>query len=72
MDDDYKIKPFSIVLPKTSAYVKSYDGKTKWMYFLNENDESLEEYDDIWNNVSSSIEMEFYRKPIYNKRIVKS
>ena len=72
MDDDYKIKPFSTVLPKTSAYVKSYDGKTKWMYFLNENDESLEEYDDIWNNVSSSIEMEFYREPIYNKRIVKS
>ena len=28
-----KVKPLNIMLPKTSAYVKSYDGQTKWMYF---------------------------------------
>ena len=55
MDDDYKIKPFSIVLPKTSAYVKSYDGETKWMYFLNENDESLEKYDEKNEKMKKSI-----------------
>ena len=22
------------MLPKTNAYVKRYDGQTKWMYFL--------------------------------------
>ena len=27
------------MLPKTSTYVKSYDGQTKWMYFLIECDE---------------------------------
>ena len=26
------------MLPKTNVYVKSYDGQTKWMYFLIEND----------------------------------
>ena len=30
------------MLPKTSAYEKSYDGQTKWMYFLNEDDDLLE------------------------------
>ena len=30
-----------IMLPKTSAYVKGYDGKTKWMYFLIEDDDLL-------------------------------
>lgn len=25
-DDDYKIKPLYIILPKTGAYIKSYDG----------------------------------------------
>ena len=25
--DDYKIKPLHIMLPKTSGYVKSYDGQ---------------------------------------------
>ena len=30
------------MLPKASAYVKSYDGQTKWMYFLIEDDDLLE------------------------------
>ena len=32
--------------------MKSYDGKTKWMYFLIEDDKLLEKYKDIWNKVS--------------------
>ena len=31
---DHKIKLLPIMLPKTSTYVESYDGKTKRMYFL--------------------------------------
>ena len=30
------------MLPKTSAYVKSYDGQTKWMYLLIEDNELLD------------------------------
>ena len=37
-DDGYKIKPFSIILPKMSVCIKRYDGETKWMYFLIEDD----------------------------------
>ena len=37
------------MIPKTSAYVKSYDGQTKWMYFLIEDDDLLEKYNTIWN-----------------------
>ena len=29
-----KVKSLHIMLPKTSAYVKSYGGQTKWMHFL--------------------------------------
>ena len=29
MDDDYKIKPLRTMLPKSSAYLNSHDGKTK-------------------------------------------
>ena len=29
MDDDYKFKPFSIILSKMSAYTKIYDSETK-------------------------------------------
>ena len=31
--NDNKVKPLHIMLLKTSAYVKSYDGQIKWMYF---------------------------------------
>ena len=44
------------MLPKTNAYVKSYDWQTKWMYFLIECDEFSEKYSTIWNKVSTDIE----------------
>ena len=31
--NDDKVQPLHIMLPKTSACVKSYDEQTKWMYF---------------------------------------
>ena len=34
LHNDHKIKPLHIALPKTSAYVKRFDRKAKWMYFL--------------------------------------
>ena len=39
--NDNKVKPVHIMLPETNAYVKNYDGQTKWVYFLIENDESI-------------------------------
>ena len=40
--NDSKVKPLHIMLPKTSAYVKSYDGQIKDLYFLIEGDILLE------------------------------
>ena len=69
MDDDYKIEPLSIMLPKSSVYVKSYDSKTKSMSFLTEDDELLKKYKDIWKRVSSNIKTEFDTEPIYKKKV---
>ena len=38
---DDKINPLNIRLPKTSSYVKSYNGQNKWMYFFIEDDALL-------------------------------
>ena len=48
-----KFKPLNIMLPKTSPYVKSYDEQTEWMYYLIEDDNLLEKYNTIWDNVSA-------------------
>ena len=55
------------MLPKTSAYVKSYDEQTKWMYFLIEYDGLLEKYNTTWDKVSANIKNEFDNEPVYIK-----
>ena len=71
-DDDHKIKQLRTMLPKTSAYVKSYDEETKWMHFSIKHDELLVKYNGIWNRFSNSINKELDCEPIYNKKFLKS
>ena len=54
------------MLPRLSAYVKRYDGQTKWMYFLSEDDDLLEKYNAIWDKVSADI-----KKPKLNLMVMK-
>ena len=35
------------MLPKTSTYVASYNGKTKWMTFLVRDEKLMEKHNDI-------------------------
>ena len=61
------------MFPKTSAYVKrSYDGQTKWMYFLIEDDDLLEKYNTILHKVIADINKEFDSEPVYNKEFLKT
>ena len=63
-DDDYKIKPLFIILPKTSStYIKNYDGETKWMIFLIKDDDLLKKYNSIWNKASNSIKRTLTANP---------
>ena len=59
MYNAHKVKPLHIMLPKTSSYVKSYDGQGKRMYFLIGDDNLLEKYNTIWDKVSTDIKDEF-------------
>ena len=54
------------------AYVKRYDVKTKWMYFLIEDDDLLEKCNNIWDKVSADIKKEFDSRPAYNKKNLKT
>ena len=59
MYKEHKVKPLYIILPKTSAYVKGYDGQTKWMYFLNNNDDLIEKHNTVWDKVSADFKNKF-------------
>ena len=60
------------MLPKTSVYVKNYDGQIKSMFFLIEDDHLLEKYNTIWDKVSADIKEEFDSEPGYNKNYLKT
>ena len=42
------------------------------MYFLIEDDDLLEKCNTIWDKVSADIKREFYSKPVYNKKYLKT
>ena len=56
--------PLCIML-KTSAYVKSYNGQTKLMYFLIEDDDLLKKYNTIWDKVSADIKKNLIASKMY-------
>ena len=60
------------MLPKTSTYVKNYDGLTKWMYFLIKDDNLLKKYNIVWDKFSVDIKKEFNSKPVYYKIFLKT
>ena len=62
--NDHKVKPLHIMLPKRNPYVKSFDGQTKWTYFLVEDDHLLEKYNTTWDKVSADIKKAFDSKPV--------
>ena len=66
-----KVRPLNTVVSKTSAYVKRYDGQTKWMYFLIEDDELFEKYNTIWDKVGADIIKEFDSEPVSKKKYLK-
>ena len=42
------------------------------MFFLIEDDELLEKYNTIWNNVIADIKKEFDSKPVYSNEYLKT
>ena len=54
------------MLLKARGYVKSYDNQTKWIYFLTEDDDFLENYNTVWGKIIADIENEFDSKSVYN------
>ena len=65
--DNHEVTPFHIMVPKTTAYVKYYDGQTKFLDFLIEDDDLIKKYNTIWDKVSADIKKEFYSEPVYNE-----
>ena len=54
-----------------SAYRKDFD-ENKYISFLIKDDELLENYNENWEKVQSSLKTEFDSKPVYNEKYLKA
>ena len=71
MYDSCKIKPLHIMHSKASAYVKDYNEKTNWVYFLIKDDELLNKCSTIWDKISDT-KIELNDIPVHNKNFLKT
>ena len=59
------------IFPEISAYRKRFD-ETKYMSFLIKDDDVLEKYNEILENVKNIIKREFDSEPVYNEKNLKA
>ena len=50
-----------------NLYAKSYDGQTKWIYFLIKYDPILKKSSNIWDKIRADIKKELDREPAYKE-----
>ena len=72
MYDDYRTISLHLILPNTNVYVKDYDKKINWIYFLIKNDNLLNKYNTIWDKISTDAKVELNGIPVYNKTFLNS
>ena len=51
--NDHKVKALYIMLPKTTACIKSYDGQAKWMYVSFE--DNVKKYNTVCDKICAVI-----------------
>ena len=68
---DARIRSLCIFLPKMSAYRGGDFDETKYISFLTKDDELLEKFNEIWENVKDSLKKEFDSEPGYHENDLK-
>ena len=70
-NDIEKVMPLCIILRKTSAYRINRD-EAKYKSFLIKDNELLEKYNEISDNISKVVKKGFDSEPVYNEKYLKA
>ena len=57
--DDSIIKPFCIILPQMSGYIKYYENGPKNISFVIKGDSVLTKYNENWNKIKKTLSIKF-------------
>ena len=67
---DNIIRPFCIILPQMSGYIKHFDDNGKKMSFVTKDDIVLVKYNKIWNKIKKILNIKFHEL-IYDEKYIK-
>ena len=66
------VKPFCIILPQMSGYIKYFENGSKNMSFLIKDDEVWDKYDKIWDVIKDKLGIKFHSEPVYEYKYLKA
>ena len=66
-----KVRPLSIMLPKMSIYRRDLD-ETTYRSFLIKDNELIDKYNEIWDQVSNTTKKRFDSESVYNKKYLRT
>ena len=61
------VTPLCILAPEMSEYVNCFK-ESKYIYPFNQNNQFLEKYNKIWNEISNTIQKRFDNELMYNEQ----
>ena len=66
------VKPFCIILPQISGYIKYFKNGGKNMSFLIKDDKVWDKYNKIWDVVKDKLGIKFHSEPVYEYKHLKA
>ena len=66
------VKPFCIILPQMSGYIKYFENGSKNISFLIKDDDVWDKYDNIWDVIKHKLNIKFHSEPVYSYKYLKA
>ena len=66
------VKPLCIILPQMSGYIKYFENGGQKMSFVIKNDDVLDKYNKIWDNIKTDLNITFHSMPVYDEKYIKA
>ena len=66
------VKPFCIILPQMTRYIKYFENGGKNMFFVIKDDDVLDKYNEIWDNINKTLSIKFHSMLVYDEKYIKA
>ena len=66
------VKPLCIILPQMTGYIKYFENGGKNMSFVIKDDYVLDKYNEIWDKIKETLNINFHSMPAYDEKYIKA